>query len=413
MKMQWLLVGAFACLLALGTQAQAQPFTGCPGGTVFEVDDAGDAALIAPGYNNSACDLIITFSVVPAAATWTVDARSVTITGPGVEIINPLPNTGNINIDAVNGNVTITDATIRADNSVLIECLAPANCEVNIDSSIITSPIAPVFPLDGDMGRVTIVAQGEVNITNSTVIGDQFLTVRSNNASVTFICAGGVVGCQDPLLSGVSTTLCPGGFPCMVTFPDAAALRAVCFPFLDVQCGGAAGELHIQAQLDVNLAGSTITGTGTFRITSIEGQLLAAGANLTADNFTIGIGGMIDITGATFDTSSNLRMRAGVNGAVGCPAVNVPFDPNDACIKVRMANMAGDSNINIDALNAANGGRGLIDICAGALLDGGNDFPKLNGDAKLPYDDPAQPVLNGAAECAPDPAADIDGGSDA
>jgi hypothetical protein len=288
----------------------------------------------------------------------------------------------------------MSEAEIKAPDILKITCTAPG-CKIDIKLSEIIASSTLLFGDPG--GRLEIVAQGNIDIKTSTIYGGANLVIDSKTGSVVFICKPGEGGCKDPLVSSVAVDLCgvppgtpPAVFPCNVTFADAKALKEVCIQAPGVRCGGGAIELHILAALDIDLTGSKIEGFGSFRIFSSNGRLLASGAELSADNFNIGIKGngtapSINFLDAKLTATGNIRIEAGS----GCPALP------GVCINAQGADMIAQ-----DIKITANNTKGLIVVCDASLDDLGGDKPVLNGDSSPPYD---PNVADTAAECVPLP----------
>jgi hypothetical protein len=391
---------AFALALAPAAPAEANH---CPdnGGTAFIVDDAADAAHIAAGYTNNACNLEIRTSVTPAGLVLNINALTIMVIGP--DVLNPgqpvtinNPSPGSTIRLVSQGNFKISEADIRATNQVRVSCIL-AGCTGEVDLSVIISSSTLAFGAPG--GRVDFDTDGLLDIQTSTVYGGSNLTLFSDNGSIIFICNPGLGGCKDPTLQPFPQIVLdrcgnPPVFPCDLLNLSQADLKSVCIQAPGVQCGGAQIELHIQAFANVDLTGSKIDGLGSFRITTDTGRLFASGAELTAQNLNVLIAGdgqepAIDFTNAKLSAVGNIRIAT--TGSSGCPA------PPAVCIDVTGATMDAD-NIRI----TANGGAGVIRACDATLNDDGNDFAVLNGDNKPTNPDYSPNVIDSAAECAPD-----------
>jgi hypothetical protein len=386
MRKLWLTIGAVLTVALFHVPGtQAAPSAACPdtGGTEYIVDTPADATDLDEGYSNPTCNLIILTSIPSIVGeNYDLKAKSVTITGPGVEIINSNPS-GEILIVAQNGNVAITEAVVKAVDKVFINCDNPANCTVTILNSEVMSPLSILDP----GGEVRLRARGDVKVENSILYGGALLYITSNNGSITWFCPGGGA-CKDPVSSGVAAILCPNGFPCQVNFQTQTDLKNVCQQ--GVLCGGGTKEIRITAFIDVDISGSTITALDHLTIEAKTGKILAGkkGNNvttLTGEEWIFLSFGTQDFTDAIIDATNLIRMVA----EGGCPA------PPGVCIDLRRANLEAD-----DILVKADNGNGVINVCDNArVVNTGSGFPRFNGDANPPYD---PNVLETAAECLPD-----------
>lgn len=397
-------------IVALGILALVFSLRGPAGAANFADDDcanpdatintAAEAVRVANGYNCPGVDLIINTSLdltTNLDELLEIKAKTIKIVGPDVvtpaQRVEIIHNAGNPAKDiriTTTGDITISEAEIKAPDVLKITCTAPA-CKIDVKLSEIIASSSLLFGDPG--GRLEIVAQGDLDIKTSTIYGGANLTIDSKTGSVVFICKPGEGGCKDPLVSSKDKELCgdPPVYPCTVTFADSKALKEVCIQSPGVRCGGGAIELHILAALDIDLTGSKIEGFGSFRIFSSKGRLLASGAELSADNFNIGIKGdgtapSINFQDAKLTATGNIRIEAGS----GCPAAPA------VCVNAQGADMIA-SDIKI----TANNGKGVIVVCDASLDDLGGDKPVLNGDNSPPYD---PNVADTAAECAPLPA---------
>jgi len=375
MKKRWLVaLGILALMLAIGGQAGALDFgdDDCANPDSV-IDTPAEAVRVANGYNCPGVDLVIKTSLNDNPPSDIVDgtlpitAKSITV-GPHVnpvlqvEIINEEPNSV-MRLIAKNGDIIISQASIKARNFLEIRCDAPATCKVDVDDSEIigSATLQAVFPPPS--GVLRIVAQGDVELTNSIIFGGSLLAIISNNGKVTFICPG-AGGCRDPLTSSKAVELCgvppgtpPAVFPCTVTFDTAQDLKKVCLP--GVTCGGGGKEIDIRAKLDIILTGSTIIGADHVVVRSSDGSLLADNANLTADSWRITVKVLVTIKDAVITAVGVIRIEA--TDCTGTLAPGAPF-----CVDAEGA-----------TLDAANGGT-----------------PTLNG-VVVGVPDPACTPLNG------------------
>jgi hypothetical protein len=364
----------------------------------FVVQTAADAQRVANGYSCPFVDLTIRTlqnppGVVITDPTLPIIAKSITITGPDVldpgqkiDLVIDLP-ASRINLIAQNGNIDVSQASIKVHSILKLECngSVPADCTITVDGSDLIASQSFV-PLAGP-GDIHIDARGQITITNTNTHGGARLEVQSINGGITFLCGGAGGGCQDPLTSGVAATLCPGGFPCTVNFPTAADLRAVCIQADQVTCNGGSVEKRFQAKGDIDVTGSTITSIEHMSFNSSNGVFKGAGATLTSgDNIRIDVRGSttglsIDLNGAAITTGRNTIVRT-----TRCPAAGVCIDADDADIEAQ--------NITMEAANS----NGLISACDATFNDLGSDFARLNDDGQPSYD---KNVLDTVAECAP------------
>jgi hypothetical protein len=413
MTARWsVILGAVALIVSIAGWTEAAPVNTCAdsAGTEHIVDTALEASAIgANGYSNGACKLIINTSITPITINpLIIEAGAIEIKGPDVlvagqrvEIIHPVGG-GVIRIrTSGTGNIDIEEATIKATNLVRISCPTfPCAITIKLSELIASSTLA----FGGPGGRLEVNGQGPVDVQTTTVWGGEFVNIVSGKSTVTFICRPGEGGCKDPTTSGVLSQLlhqggpatCADQFaasqPCTVTFPTAADVKAVCIQAPGVQCGGASGEFHIIAELDIHIEGSQIDALHTFRIISNNGRLFAANAQLTATTFTIGIKGdgtspSIDFSNASLIASENVRITAGSN----CPAAPA------ICILLDGATVEGQE-INIQADNT----NGVVSLCGATLDDFGSDDPSVNGDSTHPFY--TVNALDDAGECAGNPA---------
>lgn len=281
-----------------------------------------------------------------------------------------------IRILAKAGNITISDADIRAKKLLHIDC-DPAGCQINVTDSVLiaseikTAVFPPVAPYVGDL---FILAEGDINLQNSTVFGENKFIITSHLGRITMFCPTGVTGvCRDPLLSSTAAALCdtilpsglgPEDFPCNVTFNTPDDIKAVCIKEAPgVICGGGGTEGRIQAFKEIDLHGSTIR---------------------TVSHLTIHSQG-------------------------GCTAPStVPLPgPPPVCINLQDTHL--DAEIIIVRADTSDGtNTGVIDLCAtaaGATVvdDVGADFPTFNGDLTPPFTKVVAPgyetILDDAVDC--------------
>jgi hypothetical protein len=388
----WLMLGFIVTFALLEVPAaRAAISAACPdtGGTQYIVDTALDADDLKEGYNNQACALIVRTSIPGIIGeNYNLKAKSVTIQGPDsldsskrVEIINANPS-GDVLISARNGNVTITEGIVKSRDRLHITCETPAACTIDIQSSEVMTPLSVLEP----GGDLRLNAAGNVNVSNATLFGGAMLHISSKTGSVLWFCPGSG-DCKDPLTSGVASTLCPGGFPCIINFPTPTDLKNVCSQ--GTLCGGGNKEIRITAFIDVDISGSTIAALDHVTVEAKTGKILAgkkAGnvTTLTGDVWQFYSFGTQDFSDAKIHTQDEIKMEA----KGGCPA------PPAICINLRRADLESD---NIRVL--ANGTAGLIDVCDNAkLVAVGGDVPRLNADSTIPYETNVNETV---AECAP------------
>ena len=310
-----------------------------------------------------------------------------------VEIINDVANS-DILMTAQNGDIVINEGSIKAHHLLKLECkgIVPL-CKITADNSDLIA--ATNFNPPGTGGDLKILARGEVDIRRTNLHGGDRLEVSSAQGGITIKCEPGAGECRDPLGAPfVVNTLCPGGFPCTVTFATPADLQAVCIQGSDVHCNGGGVEKRFQAKFDIDIAGSQIDSIEHMTFETSDGNIKAAGAVLTSttDNIRMSASkGTIDISGATILTPNGTTI---VLTESACPA------PPTVCINAREANVEG-KDITMRAKSGAV--KGIIDLCGAVLVDTGSDFPGLNGDSAPPYDDPS--VLDDAIECPTPPGA--------
>jgi hypothetical protein len=399
-----------ALILVFGAVGQSQAALNfaddvCPdtGGTEFIVDTVGEAALVENGYSRTDCTIIIKISLNPTENNYIIKAKSIRVEGDGVtplDIINASPN-GDVNLQATGGNIFVTNASVKAKDFVRLQCTSAA-CRIDVDdSSIIGSPSLDQFNIPGDPGsgfatdgEVFISAKGDVDLQRSDVYGGSGLHIESQQGNVTWFCPGpGASGCIDPFASPFKAKeLCgdPPTFPCPVVFPDAAALKAVCFPGTPGRfCGGGATEIRVTARLDIDISGTTIIALDHLTLDSRTGSILAGPKNgqpsviNVADSFAAIAFKTIDMREAEW-TAATIKVTSGG----GCVAADPGF-----CINAEKSVLTAN-NIRI----LANNTNGDINACAATMTAAGSSVPILNLDNTVPYD----PNVNDtAAECAP------------
>jgi hypothetical protein len=409
MKQSWLVLLAMLFLLAApGGSARAANFADdtCPdaGGTQFVVDTAAKAATVANGYNKAACDLIIQTSLndnPPSDildATLSITAKTITITGPDVlvpgkrvEIINK-QGSGDVvltaeGVKAGDVAIDITEGNVRARDLLRLICDAP-NCKINVlDSDIVATLNLDLNPVGGDL---RILADGDIKLEGSSVFAGDVLHIRSFHGNIIWHC-GGTTSCKDPLLSGVAATLCPGGFPCTVTFPTAKALTQVCIPAGGGTCGGPSKELRVQAKLQVDIRGSTITAGDHCIFVSetldiLAGPLGGVPAAITCEEIRMTAQTGIDVHEAVLTATAFVNLTVGN----GCPPAANPF-PGNVCLNARKADIQA-KDIKMIAANT----NGVVDTCDGTFDETGSQLPSINSDNTPPYD---PNVIDTAAEC--------------
>jgi len=257
-------VGCLALLLValVGTSGRADAAaTECPPGGLVSAGSAGLAAAIAAtGYNNKTCALIIDVDLSPPnamTANLTIIAKSVQIgppasgSGSHVDVVNNSLSSS-VRITAVDGNLILDNAIVKAHKLLNFKCSSPGVVEdctfTSTDSEIVA---ALNFDDLGSGGVLIIDVEGNVHITTTKIHGGDEYKVLSDRGNITIGPCGGSTGgiCEDPLTSGVSGQLCPGGFPCDVTFQTADDLHAVCFPSTPGEpCNGGFKEKRFEAK---------------------------------------------------------------------------------------------------------------------------------------------------------------------
>jgi len=306
MKRAWFIALFLAAAVAVATPAAAKiPSAGnpCPAAGLTFTVIAGNAGLVADGFDCKFVDLVINASITPTISTLGFNAKTIQV-NPGVTIDNTFSSDSDIFLTAEGGGIIVDGATIRANDHLILECKTNL-CPITIkNNSVIRSPINPALT----SGDTRAIAHGPVSITNSTFFGQNKVGVFSQASTVEWICVGGGPGnCQDPLTSGVAVALCgnppgtpPAVFPCNLSFANAAALSAVCTPVGgDVDCGGGDSECQVNAFLSVDLHDSVITCNSHFGVTSKTGSINLRGAKITSrDALTFQAFLLIDATDA-------------------------------------------------------------------------------------------------------------------
>jgi hypothetical protein len=398
-----ILLGAVVLSICLASPALALNFgdDNCAENP-FVVDTGVKAARVANGYNCVAVDLTIKTSLTIVDPVLPITAKSITVTGP--DILDPLKRVEIINnvaasdilMTAQNGDIVINEGSIKAHHLLKLECkgLVPL-CKITADSSDIIA--ATSFANPGTGGDVKIIARGDVDIRRTNLHGGDRLEVNAVQGSLTLKCTP-EFGCKDPVLQPPFTvnTLCPGGFPCTVTFNTPADLQAVCIVGPEVKCNGGGVEKRFEAKFDIDIAGSKIDSIEHMTFETSDGSIKAAGAILTSsiDNIRMSVTkGTIDISGATILTPNGTTI---ILAEASCPA-----SPT-VCINAREADIDG-KDVVIRARSGA--AKGIVDLCGAAVNDAGSDFPTINTDSVPPYSDPS--VVDEAGECPTPPGAAV------
>lgn len=406
MRKRWIAaLGIFVLALAIGGWAEAAPVNTCVAGQHI-VDTGPEAADIgANGYSNGACELIIQVTIPVTVTTLALTADKITIDPAG----GPTPA---VDVEIINNAVaseiflsatTVPGGDIVINNGILkVHKLLRFNAAEDVivrDSQLIA---ATVFgpPPSGLGGDFRITAGGNIDIQTTATHAGAIMEFIADGG-ITFICAGGGNGCQDPLLSSKAAELCdtvapPGlgleDFPCSVNFPTAASIRGVCFPVPPgVQCDGGSKEKRFLARNgDIDIHGTTLTSAKHITFTTENGNLLGAGANLTStdDRIVFKIEGTIDLSGATLNALKDIRVAS-----TTCPAAPA------VCVDLSFSTVTAEDIVVVTPSNS-----GIIRLCGATHDDLGADFPTYNGDSTPPYNGT---VLEDAVECAPDPAATI------
>jgi hypothetical protein len=322
MRNVWIAVLSLAAAVGFAPPVAAKipsPGNPCPApNSTFTVDTAPEAALIADGFDCKTVDLVISnVTVTPTLETLVIEAKTIAINGP-VTMDNAFNSVSDIFLRAEGGSIAITNATIRANDRLIIEC-KPALCTINIQSSVISAPLNPLLTT----GDTRAYANGDITIENSTFFGKEKVVIESKSGTVVWHCpSGGASGCQDPLTNGVAAALCPV-YPCTPTFANEAALRAVCFPGGDsVDCGGGSSECQVTAAKDVDFVGSTIVCNSHLTVTAKTGNIDLTDAVITAkDLLFFQAFKVIDATNAeltSLTASVVLETKGGTGPGVPC-----------------------------------------------------------------------------------------------
>src|SRR5262245_48975149 len=127
--------------------ARTEAAGSCPdaGGTAFVVDTATEAAEVAAGYVNKACDLVIRTRIASTVHNLIIIARSIQVEGPDtvsgaadVEVVNALSG-GRLQLTADGGDITVTHGVLEAPDRIYVKC-KKVGCDVSaIHSSIVSS----------------------------------------------------------------------------------------------------------------------------------------------------------------------------------------------------------------------------------------------------------------------------------
>jgi hypothetical protein len=380
-----------AALLGWTAPAQAASSNLCPdtGGTQYLVDTALDAADVAAGYNNTACELVISVPVTPTLQDWDVFAKSFRTSAA---VINTAGQSG-IHI-TTSGNIVIAaTGELRARSEVHLRCTALGCNVLGTSGVLLASESLDVFAIPGDplsgpatKGNLTIVSVGDTILNNTLVYGGSRVHIIATQGAVTWACprAGGDV-CADP------TIACPGGFPCTLNFTSAAqVLQTFCTPSSGPKCGGGSNEIRVTALLDIDITGSIISSLSHMTFESKQGRVLAANTQLTAAT-DLQVIAFIHINAESARWVSGQTLRAQTK--VGCLAGTL-------CINAKLADFAGFK----DVIGSTAGNNGDVDLCGGIFDRGVPGLPRFNGVASFPY--PLTVILSALA-CAPLPPAII------
>jgi len=406
-----LLLGAVVLSLSLSLVIASQALAALNFGddncaqTPFVVDTALEAARVANGYSCQAVDLTIKTSLTITDQVVTITAKSITVAGKDVldplkrvEIINDVNASSDLILLAQNGNITITEGSLKAHRLLKLQCNGTVPlCKVTADSSDLIAAADFANPQPGP-GDLFILAQGDVDIRRTNLHGGAHLEVFAKEGSIAVKCGAEPGTCVDPVLSPpfVVKTLCgdPPVFPCTPTFNTPADLQAVCISGSAVKCNGGSVEKAFNAKFDIDIAGSKIDSIAHMDFITKEGNIKAAGAQLTSlasDLNFVTNKGTIDISLATLFAPAGV---INVQAQPSCPAAPA------VCINAREADLFGKEIVMLAKSGAL---KGIIDLCGATITDDGADFPTINSDSAPPYSDPS--VLDDAVECPTPPGA--------
>jgi hypothetical protein len=333
-------VAAFALLLFTGSPAQAAVVTTCPGGAggTFTVPTDGT---IPDGYDNVNCNIVVNESVTPTPglAVFRIRAASIVIAPappqtPPLSIVNVTPTIGDVLLVAANGNIAISDASIKATEKVDIQCSKPGcTITVSVASELISSSTVDVpfgAGFGGPGGTVLVTANGDLSITGTSLWGGSLVKLTSVNGSVTFQCTSGGTGCKDPNIPPIppivqscfdqNNVFIPN---CQITIPTAADLKSICIQAPGVSCGGGAKEFDIIAAKEVNIENTALTVLGILVIKSTQGPIKGAGADLSATTMNITVTNGTGVTPPIIDFTNGSLTSTGVLTVIvkgGCPA---------------------------------------------------------------------------------------------
>jgi hypothetical protein len=407
MRSKWLaFIGAIALTVAAVAQAEALNFADdvCPdtGGTEFIVDTPADAAVVQNGYVKETCTIIIRTSLNPNEDNFLIRAKAIRVEGDGVtplDIINAAAG-GDIILHAVGGSISVANASVKAKDTIKLVCEFPL-CRIDVDdSSVIASPTLDPFNIPGDpgsgfvgAGELFFSARGDIDLQRSDIYGGAGVHIGSDQGAVTWFCPGpGASGCIDPFLKPFAgDTLCPT-FPCDVTFPDKASLKAVCFPGTPGRiCGGGSKEIRVSARFDIDIRGTTLFVLDHITFESVLGSVLAGPKNGqpsiidAQDSIGVSARNKVELVEAQWTANNIIVITGG-----GCVAADPGF-----CIDAQSSVLTAEAgNLALQANNAL----GDINACAATMTVLGAGLPNLNNDVTSPYDNN---VRDTAAECAP------------
>lgn len=342
MKMKWCLAVVFAILgVALISGPAAAQVTTCNGGT-FTVP--GDAADLPNGYLNTSCNLIIQTSLHPAISDWKLVAGSIKIDGEDVNNPgNPIEIFGfggssKVAIQALRNpcaaaadcSLTIDNADIRANASLLLEC-RPAICVTDIKLSTLIASQDQQF--GSPNGNLTILG-GSTDVQTTNVWGGAILIVRSTSGNLVWKCIGGVTSncVTDPFVAPFTPGVkffCgdPPVFPCpalgTATAAELSAQKICDTGVVGVQCGGGRVQADILAAGDLDISGSTKNFQGIVQILA-GGVIKCSNADIETTGSTMTVTAQnknnellaFDCDGAKFTSANNLRFQASKCGGI-------------------------------------------------------------------------------------------------
>jgi hypothetical protein len=350
------LVAPFAALLlALGLwAAPAEAVSNlCPdvGGTAYLVDTPAEALDIQTGYNNPACNLVISVDVDPTVTTWAAAAKTFTLSA---KVINTLAfSKVNVRTD---GDIQVLAGSIAARAEVNLLCLS-LGCQITSTpgSFIVASQTLSPFKIPGDpssgfegTGTLNVVAGGIVDLQGEALWGGSRFKILAQSYKVR--------------VKSAPVNTCP--------CPESRGAG-----------GGGAQEVRFTATNgngDIEDTEFTFLNHVTFDVSG--GALLADNTKILSAN---------DIQ-ALADKGIRMRKAQWISLAgfvkvqardLPCAVPGLPAALVDLCIAAQQSDIFGRQNI--IALTKNNAGR--IDIC-GSIQDrelGG--LPSLNGKASFPY----------------------------